>query len=218
MPSSHTLAVFSLAAMALLIVPGPAVTYIVTRSAVHGRAAGVVSVVGIHVGTLVHVVAAVVGLSAVIVASATAFTAIKLAGAAYLVWLGVQAIRSAGSGDDDRADGAASATLPAHRLRDDFRDGVVVNVLNPKTAVFFLAFVPQFVEPGSSASAQLAVLGATFVVLGLVTDGGYALAGAAIGARLRRSASFARRTRRVTGVVYVALGAVTAAGTAPSSS
>lgn len=213
MLSTPTLLAFSGAALLLLIVPGPAVMYIVTRSATQGRTAGLVSVLGIHVGTLVHVVAAVAGLSAVLAASATAFTAVKLAGAAYLVWLGVQALRSRGDGIGPAADAGGSASL-----RRVFVDGIVLNILNPKTALFFLSFVPQFIDAGGTATtSQLLLLSAIFIGLGLVTDGAYAVAGGWVGGRLRRSERVRRRASIGAGVTYLGLGAITAASGGSSS-
>ena len=197
--------VFSGAALALLLIPGPAVLYIVARSADQGRRAGLVSVLGVHVGTLVHIAAAVLGLSALIVASATAFTTVKLAGAAYLVYLGLSTLRGR------EALVAPDPGSPPRSTRRVFADGVVLNILNPKTAVFFLAFVPQFVDVDAGHSAaQVVVLGVVFIALGLVTDGAYALAGGWIGTRLRRSPRVARRSRTGTGVVYLGLGLTTA--------
>ena len=212
MLSTPTLLAFSGAALLLLIVPGPAVMYIVTRSATQGRTAGLVSVLGIHVGTMVHVVAAVIGLSAVLAASATAFTAVKLAGAVYLVWLGIQALRSSGEGV-----GPVTGTRAAS-LRRIFVDGIVLNILNPKTALFFLSFVPQFIDTGGSATtSQLLLLSAIFIGLGLVTDGAYAVAGGWVGTRLRRSARVRRRASIGAGVTYLGLGAITAASGGSSS-
>jgi len=137
----ETLFVFALAALAILAVPGPAVLYIVTRSIHQGRGAGLASVLGIHVGTLVHLAAATVGLSAILVSSATAFTVVKLLGAVYLIVIGIRTLLGkADPGDTD-------PQRPPRRKRRDFAEGVVVNVLNPKTALFFLAFLPQFVDP-----------------------------------------------------------------------
>lgn len=205
MPTISTLLAFSAATLVLLLVPGPAVMYIVTRSATQGRRAGLVSVAGIHVGTVVHVVAAMVGLSAVLATSATAFTIVKFVGAGYLVWLGVQSLRSA------RAVGTATpSTPPGRSLRRTFSDGVVLNTLNPKTAIFFLSFVPQFVDPSAARPAvSVAVLGAVFIALGLVTDGVYALAGGWVGGRLRRSPRLQRRKDVVAGGTYLGLGALT---------
>jgi threonine/homoserine/homoserine lactone efflux protein len=205
MPDPTTVLVFSGAALALLLVPGPAVLYIVTRSASQGRRAGLVSVAGIHVGTLVHIAAAVVGLSALLVASATAFSVVKLAGALYLVWLGVTTLRRR-TGLVDTAD---SVTVRSSRRI--FLDGVVLNILNPKTAVFFLAFVPQFIDVDAGhTTVQLVVLGVLFIALGLVTDGAYALAGGWIGGRLRRSPRLARRSETTAGTIYLGLGFATA--------
>jgi threonine/homoserine/homoserine lactone efflux protein len=209
MPDAPTLLAFAVASLLLLLVPGPAVVYIVTRSATQGRRAGLVSVAGIHAGTVVHVIAAIVGLSAVLVASATAFTFVKLAGAAYLVWLGGRAIRSALVGD--HADAGALDPFAPRPFRRLFVDGAVLNVLNPKTAVFFLAFVPQFVDPSTEhPRVSVAVLGGVFILLGLMSDSVYALAGGTIGARLRRSQRARRRAGLIAGGTYLGLGAITA--------
>jgi threonine/homoserine/homoserine lactone efflux protein len=209
----EALAAFSLAALALLVVPGPAVVYIVTRSIHQGRAAGLASVLGIHVGTLVHLSAATVGLSAILVSSATAFTAVKLAGALYLVVIGIRTLL--GRGDREAVD----PQRPPRRRRRDFAEGVVVNVLNPKTALFFLAFLPQFVDPSrGQASLQILVLGSTFIVLGLVTDSIWALAAGSAGETLSHSSRWAQAQRYVSGTVFVVLGAVTALTGRPQSS
>ncbi len=206
--STATLLAFSAAALILLVIPGPAVMYIVTRSAAQGRRAGLVSVAGIHLGTIVHVVAAMIGLSAVLAASATAFTVVKTVGAAYLVWLGLQSIRAYRRGTVDTSD-----TVPTRTLRRVFLDGVVLNVLNPKTAMFFLSFVPQFVDPNTAHPLiDVATLGAVFIVLGLVSDGAYALAGGWAGSRLRSSPRLRRRKDLLAGGTYLGLGAVTAFG------
>ena len=126
--------------------PGPAVLYIVTRSIDQGRGAGLASVLGIHVGTLVHLAFATLGLSAILVSSATAFTVVKLLGALYLIVIGIRTLL----GRADEAD--TDPQRPPRRRRRDFAEGVVVNVLNPKTALFFLAFLPQFVEPDTGAA------------------------------------------------------------------
>ncbi len=163
------------------------------------------SVAGIHVGTLVHIGAAVLGLSALIVASATAFTAIKLAGAAYLIYLGVTALLRRGSRNGLRTE------EPLRSEQRIFVDGIVLNILNPKTAVFFLAFVPQFVDvDASNTTTQLIALGMTFILLGLVTDSVYALAAGWIGTRLRTSPSASRRSETAAGVTYIGLGLTTA--------
>jgi len=211
MLDASTALLFCGAALLLLIVPGPAVLYIVARSASQGRRAGLVSVAGIHVGTLVHIAAAAAGLSALIVTSAAAFSVVKFAGAAYLVVLGINTLRQ-------RRSAALSASEPAHRTsRRIFVDGVVLNILNPKTAVFFLAFVPQFVDVDRGATtAQVIMLGSLFVALGLATDGAYAIAGGWIGDRLRRSPRASRRSDTTAGAIYVGLGITTALAGRPA--
>ena len=201
-PDSEALLVFGLASLALAVVPGPAVLYIVAQSVQGGRRAGVVSSLGVSTGGMFHVAAAVIGLSAVLSASATAFTAVKLAGAAYLVYLGIRTLLS----PDDRIAGRSAEPT----LWRTYRQGVVVNVLNPKTALFFLAFLPQFVDPDGSTRGQLAVLGLVFVVIALATDLLWALVAGTAGAVLRRSRTFLRVQRYVSGTIFIALGAVAA--------
>jgi threonine/homoserine/homoserine lactone efflux protein len=199
-PDSTSLWLFGLAALALLAIPGPAVLYIVVQSAEQGRRVGLASVGGVHVGTLVHVTAASAGLSAVIVASSVAFSTVKYAGALYLVYLGIRKLfEREGELDIERA---------PEPLRRAFVRGTIVNALNPKTALFFLAFLPQFVAPGRGAVwSQALVLGLVFVGLGLVTDSLYALAAGSVAGLLRRK----RRTVRYgSGFVYMALGATAA--------
>jgi threonine/homoserine/homoserine lactone efflux protein len=199
MPSVHALVLFSLATIALLVIPGPAVLFIVTRSVDQGRSAGLVSVLGIHLGTVVHVLAAALGISAVLAASQTAFDIVRYAGAAYLVVLGVRTLMR--RVDDDAA---SPETAPLRRI---FWQGVVVNVLNPKTALFIVAFLPQFVDPSrGSATAQVLVLGGVFIALGLVSDSTYALGAARAGARLRAWSRFAAVQRYASGAVYIGLG------------
>lgn len=182
--------------------------YIVTRSATQGRVAGLVSVAGIHLGTMVHVAAAMLGLSAVLATSATAFTAVKLVGAAYLIWLGVQSLRSYRVASDEPA---KEQVMQQQSLRRTFADGFLVNLLNPKTAIFFLSFVPQFVDQQASSPAlRVALLGAIFIGLGMITDSIYAFAGGMLGGRLRNSPSLQRRKDLVAGTTYVGLGLVTA--------
>lgn len=201
MPPLETLGVFALAAVALLLIPGPAVTYIVTRSIDQGRRAGLVSVAGIHVGTSVHIIAATLGLSGLLLSSAVAFDAVKYLGAGYLVFVGVRTLLS-------RSADGAMPVRPQRNFRRIFADAVVVNALNPKTALFFLAFLPQFVDPARGAIAvQILALGALFTALGLVTDTGYALSASAAAYRLRTSTLFERLRTRFAGVIYIVLGA-----------
>ena len=153
MPDPPAIGVYVFAALALLIVPGPSVLYIVTRSIDQGQRAGLVSVLGIHVGTLVHIFAAAAGLSALVLASATAFSAVKYAGAVYLIELGLWTLLSRRAEPDVALGGERN-------LRRAFSQGVIVNVLNPKTALFFLAFLPQFVDPNAPHPAvQIAFSG-----------------------------------------------------------
>ena len=205
MPSLTTFGVFALAAMALLVVPGPSVMFIVTRSVEHGRMAGLVSVLGVHAGSLVHITAAAVGLSALLVQSAVAFTAVKIVGAAYLIALGARRLLRPST---DIA-GVERAPADLWRL---FRQGFVVNTLNPKTAAFFLALLPQFVDPSRTVVTQVLALGLLFVLLGICSDGAYAMAAGVVGNRLR-----GRRTERATGAVYVGLGVTVALTGRPSA-
>lgn len=200
-PSAPSLWLFTAAALALLLVPGPAVLYIVTRSVEQGRLAGFVSDLGIHSATLVHVAAAALGLSAILASSALAFSLVKYAGAAYLIWLGLRKL----FGWSAYMAGEIVAPHPGYgRL---FRDGFVVNLLNPKTALFFLAFLPQFVDVSRGQVAmQIAVLGLLFTGLGLVTDGCYALAAGSAGNWLRRSRAWLGFERYVSGLVMIGLG------------
>ena len=204
MPDPASLGVFSLASLALLVVPGPSVLYIVTRSISQGRMAGLTSVLGVHVGTIFHVAAAALGLSALLMRSIVAFNVVKYAGAAYLVYLGIRRLLD----DKSLFQHGPVKERPLSRI---FRQGVVVNLLNPKTALFFLAFLPQFVDvQRGSVALQMLVLGSLFIVLGLISDGTYALLSSLVGDRLRRSETFARRERLFSGGVYLGLG-VTAA-------
>ena len=197
---ASTLAVFALAALLLAVTPGPAVLYIVARSVHQGRRAGMLSALGIAAGGLVHVLAAVAGLSALLVSSALAFTAVRWAGAVYLVWLGVKTLR--GGAD------AESASPPPAAPRRIFLQGFVVNVLNPKTALFFLAFLPQFVSPTrGSVPAQILLLGLTFISIASTSDLTYALLAGTVARRVGRTARARRATRLVTGGAYLALGA-----------
>jgi threonine/homoserine/homoserine lactone efflux protein len=204
-PEAHTLLVFAPVALALLIVPGPAVLYIVTRSIDQGRTAGLVSVAGIHAGSLVHVAAAAFGLSAILASSALAFSIVKYAGAAYLIVLGLRKLWWSDPAEEAVHDGAPRT------LRRIFVQGAVVNVLNPKTALFFLAFLPQFVEVDRGAvGPQMVVLGLTFIALGICSDGAYAFVAARAGGWLRSSPRFRKVQRYVSGGIYLSLGAAAA--------
>ncbi len=187
--------VFVLAAMLLAISPGPAVLYIVSRGVAGGRRAGVVSALGIAVGALLHVAAAVIGISALVAASAQAFQVIKWAGAAYLIYLGIKTWRTA---DHDVESLGGS---PSRRV---FGEAVLVNALNPKAAVFFLAFLPQFVDPGrGSAVVQTLALGAIFIIVALASDLVYGVGAGWISERVSINGT---TLRRVGGGTMVALG------------
>jgi threonine/homoserine/homoserine lactone efflux protein len=215
MPSPSVLALYAVAAVAVLLVPGPAVLYIVSQSVRQGRRAGIASVLGIHAGTLVQVAFAVLGGSYLLVASSLTFSVVKYLGAAYLVYLGVRKLL----GRDERdaiAPDAAAAGAPARdasprsaaRL---FYQGMLVNVLNPKLALFFFAFLPQFVDPSRGAvPAQVATFGIVFVLLGLCTDGTYAMVAGSIGPWLRGHARMLRGERYVVGCTFIGLGVAAA--------
>jgi threonine/homoserine/homoserine lactone efflux protein len=199
MPSPEIFAAFAIASLALLIVPGPSVLYIVTRSMDQGRAAGLVSVLGIHTGSIVHVAAAALGLSAILASSALGYGIVKYVGAAYLIWLGIRALR-------DRGEERPNVNGREHSLARIYAQGVVVNVLNPKTALFFLAFLPQFVDVSrGSVPLQIVLLGLTFI-----PDGTYAL----VSARVSRTLATRRRSgvvrRWLPGLTLIGLGVVSA--------
>ena len=200
MPAASTLLLFAVASLALLAVPGPAVFYLVTRSLTQGRTAGLVSVLGVETGTFAYALAAAAGLTGLIAASETGFTIVRFAGAAYLVYLGVRRLL-------ERDHGEAAAPSARSRL---FLRGLLVQLLNPKIAVFFLAFLPQFVDPDRGpVVVQSLLLGTLFTVLAILSDGAYVLLAGAVGRRLRRGRG-ARRLARLSGGVYIGLG-VTAA-------
>jgi len=204
MPDLASLTVFVAAALVLLLTPGPAVLYIVARSIDQGRRAGLVSMLGVHAGTLVHIGAAAAGVSAILAASATAFGVVKYLGAAYLIYLGLRRLRH-------RAPAFAPSVPQRRRLRRAFLDGVVVNVLNPKTALFFLAFLPQFVDVSrGSAGLQTLTLGVIFVLLGLVTDGGYAVTAGTAAQWLRSHPRFLASEPWIAGGMYIGLGVAAA--------
>ena len=204
MPEPATLLLFAGAALALLVVPGPSVIYIVTRGIHQGRAAAIVSVLGVTTATLVHTVFAAAGLSAILASSAVAFSIVKYAGSAYLVYLAIRTWL-------DRSDERLEVPRPATDLRRVYVEGFAVNLLNPKTALFILALLPQFVDPArGAAGVQILFLGAMLATLGLVSDGTYALASGSIGSWLRRRRSIAGIQRRVSAAIYAMLGIGTA--------
>ena len=200
-PGAANLGLFVVAALALLLVPGPAVLYIVARSVEQGRLAGLVSDLGIFTATLMHVLAAALGLSALLMSSALAFAVVKYVGAAYLIWLGLRKLFGPAVSPDEQL------ALPRHSYWKLFRDGFIVNLLNPKTALFFLAFLPQFVDVSRGHVAmQIAFLGLLFAVLGSVTDGCYAIAAGTAGNWIKRNRVYLRFERYVSGTVFIGLG------------
>ena len=198
------LSIFLLAALILLITPGPAVLYIVARSLDQGRLAGFVSVLSIEVGNFVHVLAATLGLSAILVSSATAFSIVKYLGAAYLIYLGVRRLLA-------RESPHQPTIFQRQSLRRIFRQGVLVAILNPKTALFFFAFLPQFTDSSKSLfTLQLLTRGCLFVLMAIVTDSLYALLAGTVGQWLKGSRSFLRVERYLVGTVYIGLGVMAA--------
>lgn len=191
--------IFVAACLVLLIVPGPAVLYITARSIDQGRMAGMLSVLGVHLGTSVHVLGAALGLSALLLTSALAFTLVKTLGAAYLIYLGLKRIFSKHSD--------ATREVTRGSLTRIFWEGVVVNILNPKTALFFLAFLPQFVDPARGMIAgQVLVLGTVFIILGILTDGAWALAAETAASWIRARPGFMDKQKYLTGGIFIALG------------
>jgi len=200
MPESATLMAFTAAALVVLLIPGPGVLYVVARSTGQGHRAGLVSACGLSAGAFIHVVAATAGLSAILLTSATAFGIVKALGAAYLIYLGLKTLLARGAA----AEIDAGAPLSLSRL---FTDGVIVSLFNPKIAVFFLAFLPQFVDPGHGPVAQqVLLLGSLYVVLALITDGAYALLAGSVGRWLGGRLLRGPLPRYVTGGLFIGLG------------
>lgn len=205
LPDSTTLLVFLGASLVLLVTPGPAVFYIVARSIDQGRIAGLVSTLGVAAGSSVHSIAAALGVSALLATSALAFNLVKLIGAGYLIYLGIQKFLI--------ADPVENNIIVGHkRLRQIFVQGVIVNVFNPKTALFFLAFLPQFVDVSKGDVAlQMILLGVIFASLGILSDGAYAIAAGSFGQWLKNHAGVLRAQRYFAGCVFITLGLLTAA-------
>lgn len=201
LPEPAALSVFLIAMFAVNITPGPDMLYVIGRSVGQGRAAGLIAALGIGTGCIVHIVAAALGLAALLTHAPVAFTAIQYAGAAYLIWVGVQSWRSASRG------GLAAPSPADPSLRAAFVQGFVTNVLNPKVALFFLAFLPQFVDPDApSPGLQFAALGTLFNISGTIVNGTVALCFGAAGDWLRQRPGVWRWQQRVTGSLFVALG------------
>jgi threonine/homoserine/homoserine lactone efflux protein len=207
MPSPSTIAAFAAASFILLIIPGPAVLYIVNRSVSDGRTAGLSAVAGLTLGNLVHAIAAAAGLSAVLATSAAAFNAVKWMGAAYLIYVGVRTLMKPPSAIDPDQPGVSP--------RRAFTQGIVVNVLNPKVALFFLSFLPQFIKPElGRPGLQALALGIVFVLIGACTDGTYALLASGLRDVLLRGKALPFVRRWVAGTVFIGLGLVAATASA----
>lgn len=204
LPPWPLLSAFVLASLLLAITPGPAVVYLLTRTLAQGRRAGLASVVGVALGNLGNALGAAIGLAALFAVSSLAFTVVKYAGAAYLVYLGVKALRAPAPAVD------AGAVVHEVRLRTVFRDGFVVALLNPKTALFFAAFLPQFTHAAGSPLAQSALLGAVFVLVAAVTDVLYVLSASVLAPALRRAGRARAWGRFATGGAFIGLGLYTA--------
>jgi len=200
-PNLSDIVTFAIASLALLVIPGPAVIYVLNRSVADGRNTALAGVAGLEIGNFMHVIAATLGLSAIIAASATAFSTVKWAGALYLVFVGIRTLLSKPTPPDARS---TSATA-----RKAFTQGIIVNTLNPKVALFFLSYLPQFIDPDRGSPAlQSFVLGSIFVALGCCSDATYALTASALRDRLLTGRALPFVQRYVAGSVFVALGVV----------
>jgi threonine/homoserine/homoserine lactone efflux protein len=200
MPTLTTLSLFLLAALGLLFIPGPAILYVVTRSVDQGRNAGVVSAAGIGIADLFHTAAAAFGLSALLLTSALAFTIVKYLGAAYLIYLGIRTLLRR---DTHQTTSNTTQKSPSRM----FFQGMMVELLNPKTALFFFAFLPQFVDPTRGPIAiQILLFGSLYVVLGLCSLSIYGLLAGTLAQWFKSNASFQKIQRYITGSIYIALG------------
>lgn len=200
MPPIANLPIFLAAALVLVLTPGPAVLYVVTRSVDQGRRAGLVSVLGIEFGNLFHVVAAALGVSAILMTSALAFEIVKYLGAAYLIYLGIRKLLTPVHRED-------VLVVKEKNLRRVFTQGVIVATLNPKTALFFLAFLPQFVDTSrGQVPLQTFVLGLMVVAIAIISDSCYAFLAGTAGNWLKNSVWYLRFQRYVAGTIYIGLG------------
>ncbi|MDP3858504.1 MAG: LysE family translocator [Stagnimonas sp.] len=210
LPDMPLLLAFVGASLVLALTPGPAVVYIVARTVAQGRACGLASVMGVALGNLANAAGAALGLAALFAVSSSAFTAVKWAGAAYLVYLGVRMWLAVPAGLD-----TAAPTAPVQPLRRVFRDGFVVALLNPKTTLFFAAFLPQFMDGHASALVQTLSLAGIFIAIAACTDLMYVLTASAVALRLNRAARHALWGNRIAGTSFIGLGLLTAMGTRP---
>jgi len=202
-PDLNSLISFAVASVALLVIPGPAVIYIVNRSVADGRQIGLAAVVGLELGTFMHVLAATVGLSAILATSENAFNVVKYLGASYLILIGMRTLT--------RKPEAISTSASSMTQSQAFRQGFIINMLNPKIALFFLSFLPQFIDPNISSNArQSLILGSVFVLCGFVIDGVYALTASSLREVLVKGKALPFIQQYVAGVVFVLLGAAAA--------
>lgn len=203
MPDLNSLISFAVASVALLVIPGPAVIYIVNRSVADGRQIGLAAVVGLELGTFMHVLAATVGLSAILATSENAFNVVKYLGASYLILIGLRTLT--------RKPEAISTSAGSMTQSQAFRQGFIINTLNPKIALFFLSFLPQFIDPNISSNArQSLILGSVFVLCGFVIDGIYALTASSLREVLVKGKALPFIQQYVAGVVFVLLGVAAA--------
>ncbi|KGN38428.1 LysE family translocator [Knoellia subterranea] len=212
MPSAPTLAAFAFASLLLILFPGPAMLFLVARGAAGGRRVGVMSALGVESATATFVVATALGLTAVLATSALALSVVRYVGAGYLVWLGIGVLRSRGA----VATPVPTAVVGPTSDWKSWRQGYLVGIANPKVALFFLAFFPQFLDPArGSMTGQIVVLGAVFVAIGLVFDASYgALAGTIstrMAARAQRRGRTSTKGKVAIGLTYIGLGGFTAA-------
>lgn len=204
LPTWPLLAAFLGASLVLAVTPGPGVLYIVTRGMSQGRRSGLASVAGVALGNLCNALGAAVGLAALFAVSSVAFVIVKYAGAGYLIYLGIQTLRAPAA--------AAAAVQDSSPLSRIVRDGFLVALFNPKTALFFAAFLPQFMSPDAAPLAQSALLGVMFVSIAAVTDSMYAVTASAIGPALGRAAGLRAAGRYLSGGVFIGLGVLAACG------
>lgn len=199
LPDTNTLLLFMAAALALNVTPGPDMLYVVARSVGEGRAAGIISALGIAAGSLVHTLAVALGLAGLLRAVPLAFEIVKWVGAAYLIWLGIRTLRTRGS--------VGQMTVTSASMRTVFAQGMLTNLLNPKVALFFLAFLPQFVDPERGPVAlQIISLGLLFNTSGTLVNILVAILASGAGAWSRRQFGESVLLRRVTGVLFIGLG------------
>lgn len=210
-PTPENILLFITAATILIIVPGPAVLYIMMKSMEQGYKAGIASVLGVGVGAMVHVVAAAIGISALLVASATAFSILKYAGALYLIYLGVKKIV-------DKAPPIEQQKIDKKSLFNIFYEGVIINVLSPKSAIFFFAFLPQFINPErGGTTSQILFLGLLFFIIALISDMCYVLLSGKLVKQFKSSKVYPRLQKYASGSIHIALGLLTLTVNKPGS-